>query len=74
MQKQIEVDILTKQSAIFQRQISCFKSYLNADNPKTITVSKWLKSSKYKDRVNQIRATKEKRKRDKLKATLPAIF
>lgn len=73
MQGNLDIKIEQECSNIFQRQISCFKSYLKADNPKTITINQWLKSSKYKEKVKLIRATNDKRKRDKLKATLPAI-
>lgn len=58
---------------IFHRKISCFKSYLNAGNPVTITINKWLKSTKYQKAIKQIRATTNKTQRDKLKSFLPAI-
>jgi len=58
---------------IFQKKISCFKSYLKADSPKTITINQWLKSPKYKKEVELIRTVTDKSKRDKLKARLPAI-
>jgi len=73
MQRELDIEIKLDYPNIFQRQISCFQSYLKADNPKTITVLQWLKSAKYKQKVDLIRATNDKRKRDKLKATLPAI-
>ncbi len=58
---------------IFSTNISCFQSYWKTNNPVTITIGQWLKSTKYKKQVEQIRAENDKKKRDKLKATLPAI-
>jgi hypothetical protein len=53
--------------------VSCFKNYKTSDNPRPVHLMKWLKSTKYADTVNQIREISDKKKRDRLKSTLPAI-
>lgn len=54
MQRELDIETKLDYPNIFQRQISCFQSYLKADSPKTITVLRWLKSAKYKEKVKLI--------------------
>ena len=58
---------------ILDIEVSCFKNYLTPNNPKKITLRKWLESSKYRDQVLEIRNTENKESRNKLKSLLPAI-
>jgi len=54
-------------------KVSCFKDYSTPDNPKTVTLSNWLKSDKYKGEVEKIIGTQDKTIRNALKSKLPAI-
>ena len=54
-------------------QVSCFVNYNTPSNPKPINLYTWLTNTKYQSRVDTIRQTTDKAKRDELKATLPAI-
>jgi hypothetical protein len=60
-------------SSPLDKKVSCFKNYRTSDNPRPVHLMKWLKSTKYADTVNQIREISDKKKRDRLKSTLPAI-
>lgn len=59
--------------SILNIEVSCFKSYTDPDNPKLVKLLTWLQSDKYREKVLQIRSTQDKKKRDRLKAMLPAI-
>jgi hypothetical protein len=59
--------------SVLNIEISCFKNYRTVGSPRPVNLLAWLKSGKYKKKVQQIREIKEKAKRDKIKATLPAI-
>lgn len=61
------------QSSILDTTVSCFRDYSTPSNPQTVNLLHWLTSKKYADKVEQIRAIKEKSERDTLKATQPAI-
>lgn len=52
--------------------VSGFSNYLDKQ-PKDVNLFKFLTSDKYSNTVNQIRNISDKKERDKLKATLPAI-
>jgi hypothetical protein len=57
--------------------VSCFENYMPdkevVNNPKPVNLLMWLKSDKYADRVKKIRDLGDKKERDAIKATLPAI-
>lgn len=53
--------------------VSCFANYFETGNSKPVNLLKWLQSDKYKAEVEKIRAIADKKERDKIKATLPAI-
>lgn len=59
--------------SILNVNISCFKDYRTAGNPRTVNMLSWLKTSVYREQVEAIRAIGDKKERDKLKAGLPAI-
>lgn len=54
-------------------EVSCFKDYKTASNPQSVNLYKWLTSSKYKNEVERIRATADKKEKNRLKSVLPAI-
>jgi hypothetical protein len=54
-------------------EVSCFANYDTPANPRPVNLLIWLTNAKYKTKVDMIRTTTEKAKRDELKATLPAI-
>ena len=60
-------------NSILDITVSCFKNYDTPANPKEVNLLAWLQSEKYKDTVCRIRSIEDKKKRDELKATLPAI-
>ncbi|WP_018620861.1 PriCT-2 domain-containing protein [Spirosoma luteum] len=53
--------------------VSCFANCSSPENPVTINLFTWLKSGKYRDKIEALRQVEEKEKRDSLKRTLPAI-
>lgn len=55
------------------KKVSCFKNYRSPNNPKPVNLITWLTSDKYKKDVDLIRSIDDKKKRDKVKASLPAI-
>lgn len=59
--------------SVLNTEISIFKDYKTTDNPHTISMLAWLHSEKYKETVMRIRNIEDKKTRDGLKATLPAI-
>lgn len=59
--------------SILNISVSCFANYGTPDNPKSVNLLTWLNSAKYADRVQQIRSIDEKKERDKIKGTIPAI-
>jgi len=59
--------------SILNISVSCFKDYGTPDNPQNVNLLSWLRSGKYADVVKQIRQVEDKKERDKLKSTLPAI-
>lgn len=54
-------------------EVSCFRNYDTPQNPVTINLMTWLTSTQYKEKVEAIRAIDDKRGRDAIKSTLPAI-
>jgi hypothetical protein len=61
------------QNSILNIEVSRFADYNTPDNPRSVNLLHWLKSPKYADKVNAIRLIENKPKRDRIKATLPAI-
>jgi len=61
------------QKSILDTNVSCFANYDTPDNPRTVKLLQWLKSDKYKNKVEEIRKLTDKVARDEVKATLPAI-
>ena len=59
--------------SILDIEVSCFANYRETKNPKMVNLITWLTSEKYRIKVEEIRKTNLKEKRDELKATLPAI-
>lgn len=59
--------------SILDIEVSCFKNYSVPSDPKTVNLLSWLTSTKYKDKVDLIRTLDDKKERDGIKATLPAI-
>ena len=59
--------------SVLNKDVSIFKNYKEAKNPITINLLTWLYSEKYKNEVEQIRATADKKERDRIKSQLPAI-
>jgi hypothetical protein len=59
--------------SVLNVEVSCFKNYNTPSNPANVSLMAWLTSSKYKDKVEAIRATKDKQTRGELKSHLPAI-
>jgi len=59
--------------SILNISVSCFANYGTPDNPQDVNLLKWLHSAKYADIVKQIRQIEDKKERDQLKSTLPAI-
>lgn len=60
-------------NSILNTKVSCFANYDTPANPKEVNLLAWLKSGKYKEKVECIRAITDKAERDAIKATLPAI-
>lgn len=59
--------------SVLNVQVSCFKNYSEPKNPKSVNLLTWLSSEKYRSKVEEIQAIRDKASRDELKATLPAI-
>ena len=57
---------------ILDIEISCFKNYFSQKDPKQVNLLTWLTNDKYKTQVDQLRANKDKKERNELKAKLPA--
>jgi hypothetical protein len=53
--------------------VSVFKDYYDSTPIATANLLKWLKNERGREVVEEIRQTADKKKRDKIKATLPAI-
>lgn len=58
--------------SVLNTEISVFRNYNTAYNPRTINMLTWLRSAKHADTVRWIRSIENKKQRDQLKATLPA--
>ncbi|WP_020597128.1 BT4734/BF3469 family protein [Spirosoma panaciterrae] len=59
--------------SILDVTVSCFANFKAAGNPQPVNLLQWLRSDKYANRVVNIRTIADKKERDALKATLPAI-
>lgn len=59
--------------SILDIEVSCFKNYWEEKHPRNVNLLTWLTSTKYQDKVEAIRSIDDKKKRDAIKATLPAI-
>ncbi len=59
--------------SVLNVEVSCFRNYWEEKYPKSVNLLTWLTSTKYKDKVEAIRSIDDKRERDAIKATLPAI-
>lgn len=59
--------------SILDTEISCFANYSTPSDPKTVNLLTWLTSTKHKDKVDLIRSLDNKKERDLIKSTLPAI-
>lgn len=59
--------------SILNITVSCYRNYSDPIPNGEITLLKWLQSSKLKGKVDAIRITKDKKTRNTIKATLPAI-
>lgn len=53
--------------------VSCFANYKSPENPVTINLLTWLRSSKHWAKIEALRLVADKTKRDAIKSTLPAI-
>ena len=58
--------------SVLDVEVSCFASY-SGKEPKTVNLLTWLRSAKYADKIQELRAIENKKRRDQIKATLPAI-
>jgi hypothetical protein len=59
--------------SILNVEVSCFANYNTPGNAKKVNLLTWLTSTKYQNKVEAIRAIDDKKQRDAIKATLPAI-
>lgn len=59
--------------SVLNKIVSCFSDYKEVTNPKNVNLITWLTSNKYEKEVLEIRRLKDKRERDQIKSTLPAI-
>lgn len=59
--------------SVLSVEVSCFASYKVPKNPQPVNLLTWLTSTKYRAKVDAIRAMGDKKERDRIKATLPAI-
>ncbi|KAB7731921.1 hypothetical protein F5984_06785 [Rudanella paleaurantiibacter] len=59
--------------SLLETEVSSFRNLNTADNPKPIRLLTWLRSVKYRDRVEQIRTIEDKKQRDEQKGLLPII-
>ncbi|MEX1014174.1 MAG: BT4734/BF3469 family protein, partial [Candidatus Paceibacterota bacterium] len=60
-------------SSIFDIKVSGYANYYSTE-PKPVNLFKWLTSIKYAHKVQAIRSSTDKKKRNKLKAGLPAVI
>jgi hypothetical protein len=58
--------------SVLDIEVSCFRSYAGKE-PKASEFTPWLQSDKYADQIQELRRLDDKDKRDKIKASLPAI-
>jgi len=58
--------------SVLNVEVSCFKSY-EGKVPKKVNLLAWLSSDKYAAQVRELRSIEDKKRRDELKAMLPAI-
>ena len=63
---------LIAMQSILDVEVSGFSSYASVQ-PKTLNLLTWLRSDKYADRIAALRQETDKSKRDRIKASLPAI-
>ena len=59
--------------SILNIEVSCFQNYWEEKNPRNVNLLTWLTSTKYREKVEAIRAIEDKNKRAEIKPTLPAI-
>lgn len=59
--------------SVLDTMVSCFEMYHSANNPRSINLLDWLKSSQHQLEITAIRKELDKEKRSQLKALLPAI-
>lgn len=60
-------------NTLLNQDVSCFETYWKTDNPKSVNLLVWLRSLKHRERVDEVRAIDDKKKRDELKAGFPVI-
>ncbi|MBW7840793.1 MAG: hypothetical protein H3C36_14405, partial [Chitinophagaceae bacterium] len=58
--------------SVLDISVSAFSNY-HSTSPKDVNLLTWLYSDKYADKVLAIRELSDKKERDKIKATLPAV-
>ncbi|AMQ55616.1 BT4734/BF3469 family protein [Algoriphagus sanaruensis] len=59
--------------SVLDVEVSCFANYWETKNARPVNLITWLTSEKFRAKVEEIRNTECKSKRDELKGTLPAI-
>ena len=59
-------------ASVLDVEVSCFASYQGRE-PKSVNLLTWLQSDKYAGRIYELRKIDDKRARDRIKATLPAV-
>lgn len=63
---------INKMKSVLDVEVSCFKSYSDRI-PKPVNLLVWLNSKKYAKQILELRNTKDKAIRNKIKASLPAV-
>jgi hypothetical protein len=58
--------------SVLDIEVSCFRSYAGKE-PRPVNLLHWLQSDKYAHQIQELRRLDDKDKRDKIKASLPAI-
>ena len=58
--------------SVLDVEVSCFLSYM-AKEPVSVNLREWLVSDMHAERILELRNISDKQKRDKIKATLPAV-
>lgn len=53
--------------------VSCTRNYFTHDDPKPVNLLTWLHSGKHRSKIDALRSVEDKKKRDALKACIPAI-